>query len=130
MLYFTVLNFGPQMITFLLSVGFSSRYVGLLRTFSVVFELSATWLAPMAQERVGDVRAGLWFINWQMIWLGGAVCAFWFMTAPIPAALCLTVGVMLSRVGLWGFDLCAQAIIQEVSFFASYLFRMKIVDQP
>lgn len=127
-LYFTVLSFGPQMITYLLSVGFNSRYVGLLRTFSVVFELSATWLAPMATKRAGVLRAGLWFINWQMIWLGAAVGAFWWITHPILAALCLTVGVMLSRVGLWGFDLCAQLVIQEVRVFTIPCFPHKIID--
>ncbi|KAI9793883.1 MAG: hypothetical protein M1816_007135 [Peltula sp. TS41687] len=67
----------------------------------------------MATKKAGVISAGLWFLNWQMIWLGTAVCAFWLITQPILGALCLTVGVMLSRVGLWGFDLCAQLVIQE-----------------
>ena len=114
LLYFTVLSFSGQMVTFLLSVGLSSAQVGILRTFSTAIELSATWLAPMAMNRVGPLRGGLWFINWQMSCLAGAIAFLWVERTPLVAALALVIGVIFSRVGLWGFDLCVQIIIQEV----------------
>jgi solute carrier family 40 (iron-regulated transporter), member 1 len=124
LLYLTVLNFSGQMITYLVSIGYSSTQIGIIRTFSVIFEMSATWLAPMAASRVGPIRAGLWFINWQLGWILVAVILFLNVPSPIFAASGLAAGVILSRLGLWGFDLCAQMIIQRVS--ALHVFRSKV----
>lgn len=114
LLYFTVLSFSGQMVTYLLSVGFSSTQIGVLRTLSTAIEISATWLAPIAIGRVGPLRGGLWFINWQISCLVGALGFFWVVRTASVAAFSLVVGVITSRVGLWGFDLCVQSIIQEV----------------
>jgi iron-regulated transporter 1 len=103
------------MVTYLLSVGYNSAHIGLVRTVSVVFEISATWIAPKAMARLGRVRAGIWFINWQMLCVAVAVGAFWAAHSPFIAASGLVASVIASRVGLWGFDLCVQIIIQEVS---------------
>ena len=115
LLYFTVMNFAGQMVTYLLSAGYKPTHIALIRTVSVAFEISATWLAPAAMGRVGPVRAGLWFITWQGICVTAAVCFFWGAKMPFVAASGLVAGVILSRIGLWGFDLCAQMVIQEVS---------------
>ncbi|KAK5654299.1 hypothetical protein OQA88_7476 [Cercophora sp. LCS_1] len=117
-LYLTVLSFSGQMITYLISVGYTSWHVGLARTISTVFELSATWIAPKLMGRIGVVRAGIWNLSWQMIWL--TVGVTWFLSdgygnykSPFLSATGLAVGVALSRIGLWGYDLCAQNIIQD-----------------
>jgi iron-regulated transporter 1 len=106
------------MITFLLAVGYTSFYVGIGRTISTIFELSATWFTPMVQKRVGAVRGGIWFLSWQIIWLAGGLS--WFFAGSealartgVFAASGLVGAVILSRIGLWGFDLCAQSIVQE-----------------
>lgn len=114
LLYFTVLSFSGQMVAYLLSVGYTSTHIGLVRTFSVAFEMSATWLAPLAMDKIGPTRAGLWFINWQAVCIVVAVSLFWGAELPFLAASGLVVGVIASRIGLWGFDLCVQIIIQEV----------------
>ena len=106
------------MVTYLFSVGFSSVSIGLLRTVSVVLEMSATWVAPWLMDKVGPLRAGLWSINEQIFLLVGAVIAFWVVKSPWMSALSLVVGVVLSRVGLWGFDLSVQIIVQEVCFYS------------
>ncbi|KAJ2896881.1 Solute carrier family 40 member 1 [Zalerion maritima] len=177
LLYFTVLSFSGQMITFLLSLPgppsagdgdgdglrhpgptpFTPLLVGVLRTASTVFELSATWIAPhVLVRRLGVVRAGMWSLSWQMVWL--TVGVGWFLFAPsragwtetaaasapaashlspersmqsgpspraaqghqaaqgqtsVPAAAGLVAAVILSRTGLWSFDLCAQLVIQD-----------------
>ena len=118
LLYLTVLSFSGQMITFLLSVGYTSIYVGVTRTISTVFELSATWIAPKIQRHVGAVRGGIWFLTWQMLWLAGGLSWYFASGAPLTgheifAASGLVGTVILSRIGLWGFDLCAQSIVQE-----------------
>lgn len=118
LLYFTVLSFSGQMITFLLNVGYTSSHVGIARAISTIFELSATWIAPRIQQLIGPVRGGIWFLSWQMIWLAGGLSWFFasdetFARTKVFAASGLVGGVILSRVGLWGFDLCAQGIVQE-----------------
>ena len=113
-LYLTVLSFSGQMVTYLLSVNITPLQIGFLRTASTAVELSATWLAPIAMKRIGTLRSGLWFINWQLCCLIGAVSSFWLIDKPIVAALILVAGMIFSRVGLWGFDLCVQIIVQEV----------------
>ena len=119
LLYFTVLSFSGQMITYLIAVGYTSLYVGVARTISTVLELSATWIAPRSMSRIGIVRTGIWSICWQMCWLTAGVS--WFLAQlynknadSIAAATGLAVSVALSRVGLWGYDLSAQNIIQDV----------------
>lgn len=116
-LYLTVLSFGGQMVTYLLSVGFTSITIGLLRTLSTILELSATWLAPRVMNKIGPVRGGIWFLNWQLGMVALSVIMLWVDGSTWRVVGLLT-GVILSRVGLWGFDLSAQIIIQEVSFLS------------
>ena len=118
LLYFTVLSFSGQMVTFLLAVGYTSYAVGAARAVSTIFELSATWIAPKVQQHIGAVRGGVWSLTWQMLWL--AVGLSWFFAYgeslsgnKLFAASGLVGAVILSRVGLWSFDLCAQSVIQE-----------------
>ena len=121
LLYLTVLSFSAQMTTYLLALPWTSTVIGVLRTVAVAAEVSATWLAPAAMRRVGPVRAGIWFLNWQLMCLVVGVGVFWPLDGKTRAgekwigAGALVGGVMGSRIGLWGVDLCAQVIIQEVS---------------
>lgn len=113
LLYFTVLSFAGQMVTYLLSVGYNSTQIGSIRTVSVAFEVSATWLGPMLMARIGVIRAGLWSISWQILCIMTAVVLFLAVQQPFVAAFGLITGVVGSRLGLWVFDLCVQNIIQE-----------------
>lgn len=117
LLYLTVLSFGATMVTYLLQSGFNSFEVSLMRVGSVAAELSGTWTAPIVMRRIGPIRSGLWFLNWQLFCVAGATVAFVFeeSTSKIVAGS-LIVGVALSRIGLWGFDLSAQFLVQEVSY--------------
>jgi len=117
LLYLTVLSFGATMVTYLLESGFSSLDVSFMRIGSVAAELSGTWTAPLIMNRIGPIRSGLWFLNWQLGCVAGATIVFiiWDSTSKLVAGF-LVVGVALSRIGLWGFDLSAQFLVQEVSF--------------
>ncbi|KAI7211035.1 putative Ferriportin iron efflux transporter [Hortaea werneckii] len=114
LLYMTVLSFNGQMITYLIAIGVSSGTVGILRGVAALFELSATWLGPILMRRIGAVRAGIWFLNWQLACVGVACLFFWI---PETSRMILAAGtvsaVVASRLGLWGFDLSAQIIVQE-----------------
>ena len=65
-------------------------------------------------RKLGPTRTGLWAINWQAACTVGGISLFWFVSPPSMAAMGLVLGVILSRVGLWGFDLSVQILVQEV----------------
>lgn len=116
LLYLTVLSFAGQMVTWLLSTGYDSTQVAVARTLAVAFEVLATWVAPWLMGRIGPTRAGLWLASWQITCLAGGFAIFWhFASQPFLSASGLVGGVILSRLGLRGFDLCAQILVQEVS---------------
>jgi iron-regulated transporter 1 len=115
LLYLTVLSFAGQMVTYLLSAGYTANQVGITRTLSVFFEVLATWVAPWLMERAGPVRAGLWLSSWQVTTLMAGITVFWiFDDKPVVSASALVGATILSRLGLRGFDLCVQIIVQEV----------------
>lgn len=115
LLYLTVLSFAGQMVTWLLSAGYNSRQIAIARTLSVVFEVLATWVAPWLMGRIGPIRAGLWLASWQVSCLvGGMVIFLKFASHPLISASGIVGGTILSRLGLRGFDLCTQILVQEV----------------
>lgn len=115
LLYLTVLSFSGQMVTYLLAAGYSSAQVAFARTGSVCFEVLATWIGPWLMGKIGAVRAGMWFASWQSGCLLVGISVFWnFRNQDIVAASALVGSTILSRLGLWGFDLCTQIIIQDV----------------
>ncbi|CAG7922283.1 unnamed protein product [Penicillium olsonii] len=114
LLYLTVLSFSGQMITWLLSTGYDSALIATTRTLSVACEFLATWIAPWLMERIGTTRAGLWLACWQIACLVAGMSVFWdFKEAPLVSASGIVGGTILSRIGLRGFDLCTQIIVQE-----------------
>ncbi|KAG8625654.1 hypothetical protein KVT40_006055 [Elsinoe batatas] len=113
LLYLTVLSFGGQMINYLVSRTLTSLTIGLLRTASALFEISATFIAPLLMTRIGPVRSGIWLLNWQLICLAIATATMWVQDSAIGGLWLFLPAVMLSRAGLWGFDLSAQVLIQE-----------------
>lgn len=115
-LYLTVLSFNAHMVTYLLAIGFSALWIAIFRLISVIVELSATWAAPVLMSRIGPVRSGLWFVTWLFSFAALGVTML-HITAFSQrfSVIALIVGVVLSRIGLWGFDLSVQYLIQEVS---------------
>jgi iron-regulated transporter 1 len=114
-LYLTALSFGGQMITYLLSSEYKFTHVGIARTVGVVLEVMATWLAPWLIDHIGPVKAGLWMSLWQLTMLSAGTIVF-FVAGPDPTIPVggLVIGVILSRLGLVGFSLCIQIIVQRV----------------
>lgn len=113
-LYCTVLSFGGQMVTYLLAQGIDGNLVAIARTFSVAFELIATWAAPILIGRIGPTRSGLWFLMSQAISL--SIGTILFRSPALPhtmATFSLVLATVLSRVGLRGYDLCAQILVQD-----------------
>lgn len=116
LLYFTVLSFSGQTVTYLLDTGYTPTQIAATRTVSVIFEVLATWVGPWLMAKIGPVRAGLWFSSWQVSCLAIGMSIFWqYADNSLMSTLGLVGGIILSRVGLWGFDLSVQIIVQEVS---------------
>lgn len=114
-LFLTVLSFNAHMVTYLLALGFSALWVAIFRLISVIVELGATWAAPLLMSKIGPVRSGLWFITWQFVFSAAGVAIFNMQKMDQRFnAIPLIVGVVLSRIGLWGFDLSVQYLVQEV----------------
>ncbi|KAJ5101872.1 hypothetical protein NUU61_004094 [Penicillium alfredii] len=114
LLYLTVLSFAATMTTYLLHTGFTPIQVSCMRIGSVAAELSGTWTAPVIMNRIGPIRSGLWFLNWQFccVAAASAAFAFWDSNSRLVAGSLIT-GVALSRIGLWGFDLSVQFLVQD-----------------
>ncbi|GKT66957.1 iron-regulated transporter [Colletotrichum tofieldiae] len=53
LLYLTVLSFSGQMVTYLFASGYTTTYIGIARTISVMFEVLATWVAPWLIGKIG-----------------------------------------------------------------------------
>ncbi|KAJ5151908.1 iron-regulated transporter [Penicillium capsulatum] len=108
--YFSI----AQMVTWLLSAGYDSTQIVIARTMSVAFEVLATWIAPWLMGKIGTIRAGIWLANWQIACLACGTVIFWkFADDPLISASGLVGSTIVSRIGLRGFDLCAQILVQE-----------------
>lgn len=120
MLYWTVLTFSGQTVTFLLSGGFSPLEISFFRIASVLAELTGTWFAPPLMRRVGPVKAALYNMLWQV------ACIAPFAGSILSPSIklktmggLLSAGIILKRPGLMGGDLAIQFIVQEATPDAS-----------
>lgn len=117
-LYLTVLSFSGQMVAYLFTIEhphLNSTHIGVLRTIATILEISSTYIAPMLIHRLGAVRAGIWSLSWQFLTLTPGVATFWLLdsTASTANTLLFIASVILSRIGLWSFDLTAQLLVQN-----------------
>ncbi|KAH9949539.1 Ferroporti-1 [Amylocystis lapponica] len=116
-LYFTVLSFDGTMLSYLKSDAYSDAFIAGMRGLNVVAGLAGTLAMPLLERRLGLVRAGNWSIWSEVICLVPVVISF-YVGAPVgeraPAwnAALLFGGMILSRIGLWAFDLCQLKELQ------------------
>lgn len=113
LVYFTVLAFGPVMITFLLLQGHSPAFLAAVRFLAVFAGLSSTFAMPKMVGKIGLIRTGLWAIWSEFIFLIPVVASFWMMSDKTVDGVLLFTGTIASRFGLWVFDLAQTQIMQE-----------------
>lgn len=116
LLYLTALSFSGQFITYLLAQDIGSANIALFRAAAAIFEMSATWLGPWLNTRIGAVRSGIWFLNAELVFIVLSCALLWLPvnnTHGLTTTLALVLMVILSRTGLWSYDLSAQIIIQD-----------------
>ncbi|VUC30670.1 unnamed protein product [Clonostachys rosea] len=113
-LYWTVLFFGGQTITYLLTTGFTSFEVASLRVASTIAETLGTVISPPIMKKLGPGPAGVCFMVWQLLCIG--VFAGQILAADVAtkgSGILLAIGITLKRIGLCGSDLAIQFIVQE-----------------
>jgi len=117
-LYFTVLSFDGTMLSYLKSETYSDPFIAGMRGLNVVAGLLGTLAMPFLERKLGLVRAGNWSIWSEAVCLLPVVISFYVGApatnerAPAWNAALLFGGMMLSRIGLWAFDLCQLKELQ------------------
>ncbi|KAI8838940.1 hypothetical protein BC829DRAFT_404059 [Chytridium lagenaria] len=134
-LYFTSLSFSGVMITYLLDQGYTPSFLSVMRGLAVISGLSATITLPNLVSSIGLVRSGLWGIWSELALLVPMMAAvvmlqFGWDGGNMGVTVALFAGVVVSRWGLWTFDLCipedvgiingAQFSLQNLAELLSY----------
>ncbi|XP_022949805.1 solute carrier family 40 member 1-like isoform X1 [Cucurbita moschata] len=109
-LFFTVLSFGTLMTATLEWEGIPAYIIGIARGISATIGIAATLVYPIIQSRISTLRTGLWSIWSQWSCLLVCVASIWMQNSLLSAYM-LMIGVAVSRLGLWMFDL---AVIQQM----------------
>ena len=111
-LFLTVLSFDTIMTVYLLFMGMTEFNVGVCRGVSAFIGFIGASIYPYAKESFGLWTSGSIALIWQSAFVGVAALSFCLSPSMI-AIIVLTVCVLISRIGLWLFDLCARQICQE-----------------
>jgi iron-regulated transporter 1 len=111
-LYLTVLNFGSLMTVYLRSVGVSDGWIGLARGGAAFTGFLGAVIFPFINARFGLYTTSAIAIIFQEILVVAAAISFFFFSPHI-IVLVLIFAVLLSRTGLWMFDLGVRQIAQE-----------------
>lgn len=118
LIYLTVMSFGTLMTAYLKWSGMAEAELSLYRGLGALSGVLATLVFPLAQRTLGLVRAGAGAIAAQLVCLllAAAPAMAAAAGAPLGAGLvthALVGGLVLSRFGLWSFDLAVNQLIQE-----------------
>lgn len=108
-LSFTVVTTGSTMSTYLRIQGVSDGAIGTFRSAGEFAGFVGTVVTPLVVWCIGVVSAGVWIQRLQTVAV--QVC-FLCMIIPSLDATALMSAVVVSRFGLWGFDLAERSLIQ------------------
>ncbi|KAI0368831.1 hypothetical protein BV20DRAFT_947152, partial [Pilatotrama ljubarskyi] len=117
-LYLTVLSFDGTMLSYFKAHAYSDPFLAGMRGLNVIAGLAGTIAMPYLERKVGLVRAGNWSIWSEVVCLLPVLIALYVgapsdgSRAPAWNAALLFGGMMLSRIGLWAFDLCQLKELQ------------------
>ncbi|ESK94786.1 hypothetical protein Moror_14179 [Moniliophthora roreri MCA 2997] len=118
LLYLTVLSFDGIMVGYLKMLSFSDDFIAEMRGLCVITGLLGTAIASPLERKIGSVRAGNWSI-WSMVLTLVPVMVSFYAFSPSNSSSPSTgiheseyVGMALSRIGLWAFDLIQTKQLQ------------------
>lgn len=116
-LYFTVLNFGMLMTAYLRSRGLSELAISGARGAGALGGIAGTACYPLLHARVGTQQAGSLGLvfQWAMLTavVGAAGCAAAGLLQASGVAYTMIGCLVMSRLGLYVFDLAAGQLLQE-----------------
>ena len=114
LLFVTVLSGGVQVSSYLVTQGVSTTVIALFRGGVSIMGVLSTFVVVPISRSLGNVRAGLVFLILQLLFLLGSVAAFFFSEnySSFGALYVFLAGIVLSRVGLWGYDLVEVQLLQ------------------
>lgn len=121
LLYLTVMSFGTLMTAYLNWAGIREVELAVYRGLGALSGIAATLAFPPVVGSLGLVKTGasaIW-AQWLSLTIGSAplLLGTWFgWQSMVPGSLpvrLLILGLVLSRFGLWAFDLAVNQIIQE-----------------
>ena len=110
-LYMTVLSFGSLMIVYMRWAGMSDHWVGVSRGLAALTEFTGAALFPFFSKKFGDWQTGYFAIWYQFSLVFIASSSFFWANVHV-SVIIIVVAVLLSRAGLWMFDLVARQIAQ------------------
>lgn len=112
-LYMTVLSFGSIMTVFLRHAQMDDHLIGMGRGLSAITGFLGAMLFPAVSGMFGLYATSQGAIIYQWILVTLAAASFFFVDSSRIVAQLLTLSVLLSRMGLWMFDLGVRQIAQE-----------------
>ena len=111
-LYLTVLSFGAIMTVYIRWAGVSDHWIGVFRGLNALFGFLGATIFPSMRGYFGLVQTGFGAIWYQFILVFIAAASMYICEVQISTWI-IMYAVLLSRTGLWVFDLCARQIVQE-----------------
>ncbi|KAF9199893.1 hypothetical protein BGZ49_009943 [Haplosporangium sp. Z 27] len=106
-----MMSVSGTMIGYLQWRGFTAGSIALLKGICTVSELFGTIIMPIMTRYVGLVRGGAWSIWLEVVTLTPVL--FSIYSDRLPIQVLIFVGMALSRIGVWSFDLVVTQILQE-----------------
>eukprot|EP01035_Chromulina_nebulosa_P022323 gene22323-28909_t len=101
------------MTVYIRTVGISDDWIGVCRGLASITGFIGASIYPFLVKQFGIYRTGFIALLYQTILVAIAAISFILTSNRLINTLVLIVSVLLSRAGLWGFDLSARQIAQE-----------------
>lgn len=113
LLFYTVLSFGSVMVPYLYSRGMTEATLGLYRGVGAAFGILATLSLSSLTRKLGLLWSGTIGVYMQLFCLFIGVSGVLLGMDNVVSTHLLVLGVVLSRWGLWTFDMVVTQLIQE-----------------
>ncbi len=112
-LYFSVVSFGTLMTAWFAASGFHAGHLGAARALAALSGMLSTVATPRLVPALGVETAGLGFISFMWFCILPCSIVSFYASDHVAFLWIIVASVIVSRFGLWGFDLCVTQLLQE-----------------
>lgn len=112
-LYLSVVSFGTIMTAWFTASGFHAGHLGAARALAALSGMLSTATTPSLFRQLGVERTGLRYIWFMFAFILPCTVAGFLASSNPNFLWIIVVCVIVSRFGLWGFDLCVTQLLQE-----------------